>query len=692
MQAYKTDKIRNIVLLSHGGAGKTSLSEAMLFDTNAVNRLGRADDGTTTSDYDPEEIRRRISLSTSVLPVEWQGHKINVLDAPGYADFVGEQRSAVRVADAALIVVCCASGVEVGTEQVWNLTESAGLPRLIFVNKVDRENADFSRTLDQIRATFGTKCVPLYLPIGSEHDFTGIVSVLDSKAYTGSKMQETAVPDDMADAVAAAREQLLESVAETDDDLLSKYLDGETLDDEEVRHALHAGVRAGQVVPVLVGSALQNIGVQSLLDALVLYAPSPAEAKPVTAVNPQTGAEESLTPTAGGPLAALVFKTTADPYVGKLSYFRVYSGTFHRGTEVLNASKGKSERVGDLFVMHGKTQQPVQELVAGDIGAVAKLTDTVTNDTLAGREHPVIIKTIEFPSPLYSVAIHPKTKADVDKLHTALARVVEEDPTLHREIHPDTSEIILSGMGDTHVDVMVERMKRKFGADVTTAVPRISYKETVTAHTKAEYKHKKQTGGHGQYGHVLIEIEPLPRGTGFEFAEKIFGGSIPKNYIPAVEKGVRSALGEGIQGHFPVVDVKVTVYDGSFHAVDSSDMAFQIASSQAFKKGAQSANPVLLEPVMDVTITAPEQFMGAITSDLNSRRARVLGMGSQGGNAVVEAQAPLAEMLRYAIELRSITQGRGTFSMTYSHDEEVPQHLAQKIVDAAKKEQTADHA
>lgn len=689
MQAYKTDKIRNIVLLSHGGAGKTSLAEALLFNSGAINRLGKVDDGSTTSDYDPEEVRRKISLSTSVVPVEWQGHKINVLDAPGYADFIGEQLSAVRVADTALIVVCCASGVEVGTEQVWNMAESAGLPRLVLVNKVDRENADFGRTLDQIRATFGTKCVPLFIPIGSEHDFKGIVSVIDGKAYLGPKMEEGPTPENMAEELANAREFLSESVAETDDDLLNKYIEGETLTDDELRDGLHASVRTGKLVPVLVGSSLQNIGIQSVLDAIVKYAPSPAEAQPIVATNPQTGAEETLTAAENSPLTALVFKTTADPYVGKLSYFRVYSGTLHRGSELWNASKGKPERVGDIFVMRGKTQEAVQELAAGDIGAVAKLTDTVTNDTLSSREHPLVLKSIDFPGPLYSVAIHPKTKADVDKLNNALARVVEEDPTLHREIHPDTSEIILSGMGDTHVDVTVERMRRKFGADVTTAVPRVSYKETVTVHTKAEYKHKKQTGGHGQYGHVLIEIEPLPRGSGFEFAEKIFGGSIPKNYIPAVEKGVRNALGEGIQGHFPVVDVKVTVYDGSFHAVDSSDMAFQIASAQAFKKGAQSAHPVLLEPVMDVVITAPEQFMGAITSDLNSKRARVLGMGSQGGNAVIEAQAPLAEMLRYAIDLRSITQGRGTFTMKYSHDEEVPQHLASKIVEAAKKETEA---
>ncbi|MCX6023592.1 MAG: elongation factor G, partial [Chloroflexi bacterium] len=442
------------------------------------------------------------------------------------------------------------------------------------------------------------------------------------------------------------------------------------------------------IVPVLVGSALQNAGVATLLDALVEFAPSPLEALPIVAVN-AAGAEETLQATEGSPLTALVFKTTADPYVGKLTYFRVFSGVLHSDSHVWNATHGKAERIGQVFVMHGKTQDPTPVLAAGDIGAVAKLADTGTNDTLSSREHALTLAGIEFPAPLYSVAIHPKTKADVDKLHSALVRVVEEDPTLTRAIHPDTSEVILSGMGDTQVDVAVERMKRKFGADVTTAVPRVSYKETITAPTKAEYKHKKQTGGHGQYGHVLIELEPQPRGAGFEFTERIFGGTIPKNYIPAVEKGVRTALNEGIQGHFPVVDVKVTVYDGSFHAVDSSDMAFQIAANQAFKKGAQLAHPVLLEPIMDITITAPEQFLGAISADLNGKRARVQGMNSIAGNAVIEAQTPLAEMLRYAIDLRSITQGRGTFVMTYSHDEEVPQHLAAKIIEQAKKESGA---
>ncbi|MBI4498996.1 MAG: elongation factor G [Chloroflexi bacterium] len=692
MQSYQTESLRNVVLLSHSGAGKTSLAEALLFATGAVSRLGKVDDGTTTSDFDPEEVKRKISISTSLIPVEWKGQKVNLLDAPGYSDFIGELRSAVRVADAAVIVVCAASGVEVGTELAWQLTQEAGLPRLIYVNKMDRENADFGRTMDQLREAFGAQCVAVALPIGSQAGFTGIVDVLSQKAYLGPKLAEAPVPGDLAEALAEAREKLIEAVAETDDDLISKYLEGEELSDEEVRRGLRAATRSGAIVPVLVGSALQNIAAALLLDALIAYAPSPPEREAVVARNVQTDQEERLSPGPAGPLAALVFKTTADPYVGKLNYFRVYSGTIASDSQVWNASKGKPERLGQLYVMRGKTQEPVASLVAGDIGAVAKLQDTGTNDTLSSREHPLVLEGVRFPSPLYGVAVHPKTKADVDKLHSALSRAVEEDPTLHRTLNADTGEIVLSGMGDTHVDVAVERMRRKFGADVTTSVPKVSYKETVTAPTKAEYKHKKQTGGHGQYGHVLIEIEPLPRGSGFEFAERIFGGAIPKNYVPAVEKGVRAALGEGILAHFPVVDVKVTVYDGSYHAVDSSDMSFQIAGNQAFKKGAGQAHPVLLEPVMNVRITAPDQFMGAISSDLNGKRARVLGMTQEGGAAVVEAQVPLAEMLRYAIDLRSITQGRGSFTMEYSHDEEVPQHLAQRIIEQAKKEATAERA
>ena len=689
MKAYKTERLRNIGLFSHGGAGKTSLSEAALIDSGAINRLGRVDDGTTTSDYDPDEISRHISVQLSILPVEWRDTKINVLDTPGYADFVGEVKEAIRVVDSAIIVLDAVSGVEIGTESVWKYADEQNIPRFLFVNKMDRENADFYRFLEQAQERFGKGVTAIQIPIGAQDSFDGVVDLVKMRAYRGTSAEEADIPANLVDRASSLREKLIEAVAETDDDLLNKYLEGEELTAEEIESGLRNGVLSGTIVPVLCGSATANKGIQPLLDAVVMYLPSPLDRGSVKATNSVNGQEVELEPSESAPLAALVFKTTADPYVGRLTYFRVYSGVLHSDTQVWNANKGREERIGQAFVIRGKAQEPIVQLVAGDIGGVAKLQETNTGDTLCSRDKPVVLAPITFPNPAFSAAVEPKTKADLDKLGTTLSRLVEEDPTLHVHKDPDTGETLLSGMGESHVDVAAGKAKRKFGVDVLLSTPKVPYKETIVRSTQAEYKHKKQTGGHGQYGHVFLEFEPLPRGAGFEFGERVVGGVVPKNYIPAVEKGVREAIQEGILAGFPVVDVKVTLYDGSYHPVDSSEMAFKIASIQAFKKGMEQGGPVLLEPIMRYTITVPELYMGDVIGDLNSKRARVLGMDPQDGKSIIHAQAPLAEMLRYATDLRSITQGRGIFTVEFDHYEEVPQHIAQSVIAAAKKEKEA---
>ena len=680
MQQYGLENIRNLVLLSHSGAGKTSLSEAVLFDTGAINRLGRVDDGTTTSDYDPDEIKRKISINLTLLPCQWKETKINIIDTPGYSDFVGEVRAAIRVGEGAIIMVCAASGVEVGTEQVWAYSEEAGLARLIFVNKMDRENASFHRVVDEIRSRFGSRCMPLQLPIGAQSTFEGVVDLLARKSYIGSEMKEGDIPSSLQDEAGSFRSQLVEAVAETDDNLLTKYLDGEELTLEELADGLRRAVVSGKVVPILVGSALRNIGVTLLLDAAYKCLPSPKERQVVIIDESAEGGVRQVEPNEDGSLAALVFKTSADPYVGKLTYFRVYTGVIDSNSQVWNATRGGAERIGQLFLLRGKTQEPVSQLRAGDIGAVAKLNLTSTGDTLCGRDKPIKIASIKFPVPIFSGAVHPKTKADLDKLGAALTRLTEEDPTLEVRRVPDTGETVLSGLGETQLEVAMEKMLRKFGINVQLEMPKVPYKETVTTAAKAEYKHKKQTGGHGQYGHVLLEVEPLPRGSGTEFADRVVGGAIPRNYIPAVEKGVNEAMQEGVLAGYPVVDVKATVYDGSFHPVDSSDICFKIAGAQALKKGLAQAQPILLEPIMNIKVTVPEQFTGDIIGDLNTKRARVLGMNPQDGFNVIEAQVPQAEVLRYAIDLKSITQGRGTFKVEFSHYEQIPLQVTQKII------------
>jgi len=673
MQKYGLDNIRNTVLLSHGGAGKTSVAEAILFTAGAINRLGKVDEGSSTSDYDPDEIKRKISINLSLLPCQWRDIKINLIDTPGYSDFVAEVKAGMRVSEGAIIVLCAASGVEVGTEQVWGYCEEAKLPRLIFINKMDRENADFFKTVEGIQAKFGSKCLPLQLPIGAHTSFQGIVDLLTMKGYTGSPPKEAEIPSELQSQADSFREKLVEAIAEVDDALIEKYLGGEEIGLEELRATLHKAVISGSVVPILAGSALQNVGINWLMDAICDCLPSPKEQK--VAVD-----GDSIEPSEDAPLGALVFKTSADPYVGKLTCFRVYTGLIDSNSHVWNANHNVTERIGQLFTLKGKTQEPVPQVGAGDVGAVAKLNVTGTGDTLCHQDKPTKIAPIIFPEPIFSEAVHPKTKIDVDKMGTALSRLSEEDPTLqvHREL--GTAETILSGMGDTHLSVAAEKIQRKFGVNVELSIPKVPYKETITVPAKAEYKHKKQSGGHGQYGHVRLELEPLPRSSDNEFANRIVGGSIPKNYIPAVEKGVNEAVQEGVLANYPVTGVKTTLYDGSFHPVDSSEICFKIAGAQAFKKGIAQAQPILLEPIMNLKVTVPADLTGDIIGDLNTKRARVLGMNPEGDSNIIEAQVPLAEVQRYTIDLKSMTQGRATYTMEFDHYEEVPAQITQKIV------------
>jgi elongation factor G len=691
MKSYPASRLRNVGLFGHGSSGKTSLSEAMLFNAKVVSRLGRVEEGNTVSDYEPDEIKRRMSINTSLLHLEWKDMKVNLLDTPGYMDFVGEVKSAMRVVDTAILVLDASSGVEIGTETCWAFADEMHMPRMLFVNKMERENANFRRTVDQARSLLSPAVIPIQLPIGEQSSFRGVVDLLSMKAYTFSTKRDGAyevgaIPADLEQWVQEARDLLVEKVAEADDELLSKYIEGEPLTDEEITGGLRLGILKGQVVPALCGSALLNVAIQPLLDTIVELAPSPEAFGEVTATNLLDDREESFPVSPASPLLALVFKTTADPYVGKLTYFRVYSGSLRTDSHVLNPNKGKEERIGQVFYLQGKEQQPTPSIDAGDMGAVAKLQETSTGDTLCSIGRPLVLPGIKFPEPTYAAALYPKTKADLDKMSQALARILEEDPTLRVMRDPNTGETLLYGLGESHVQIAVEKMQRKFGVTLIPQLPKVPYKETIKAKVNAEYKHKKQTGGHGQYGHVFLEIEPLPDEE-FRFEERIVGGVVPKQFIPAVEKGVREAMAEGVLAGYPMTNIKVVLYDGSYHPVDSSEMSFKIAAAQALKKGAAMAKPVILEPIMKLTVTVPDQFTGDIIGDLNAKRGRVLGMAPAGsGKTTIEALVPYAEVRRYATDLRSITQGRGTFHMTFSHYEEVPQHLTNQIIEQAKME------
>ena len=689
MKAYKADAIRNVALIGHGGCGKTSLAEALLFASGAIDRLGKVDEGTTISDYDPDEIKRKISINATLAPCEWQGTKMNVIDTPGYADFMGDVKSALRVVEGAIIVVCAVSGMEVGTETTWDFAESYNVARAFFINKMDRENADFYAVAEALKTRFGTGVVPVQLPIGSQDSFEGVVDLLGMKARIGAGKSATVgeIPADMAEAVSKHRDALIEAAAENDDELITKYLEGEELSDAEIARGLAAGIRSGKTVPVFCGSSSKDIGVSALMDEIVRAFPSPADAEPAKGVNPQTNAEEERKPLDTEPFSALVFKTLADPYVGKLTYFRVYSGVLKSDSHVYNSTKGAEERIGQVYFLKGKNQEATAEVHAGDFAAVAKLAETGTGDTLCDKAKAIKYEAIEFPSPVFTVAIRAKTKVDEDKLGPALARMVEEDPTFQFRREPETGETLISGLGEAHVEIVVDRLKRKFGAEVDVDTPKIPYRETITTGAKAQGKHKKQTGGRGQYGDAYVELEPLERGQGFEFVNKIVGGAIPRQYIPAVEKGVREAMERGLLAGYPVVDIRAKVYDGSFHAVDSSEMAFKMAGILAFHSAATNANAVLLEPIASVEVIVPEEYMGDIIGDLNGKRGRILGMEQiAGGRQRIKALVPQAEMLRYAIDLRSIARGRGRFTTELSHYEQVPAHTAQQIIEQRKKD------
>ena len=672
MPNFPTERIRNIVLLSHSGAGKTILAEAMLHAAKVTNRLGRVEDGTTASDFEPEERKRGGSVSAAVMNVPWNGAKINVIDTPGYADYRGEVVSGVRVADTAVIVVAAQAGVEVGTSQMWNLAERRSLPRVIYISKMDRENADFDGVVANLQERFGRHLVPVCLPVGAESAFSGVVSLLDPNAD---------VPAQVADSVEEARERLVEAVAEIDDDLATKYLEGEEITHDEMIDGVKSGLIEGALIPILAGSPLKEAGVSEFMDFVAEYLPSPAESPPAEARAPGSDEWSALDCDASAPAAALVFKTAADPFVGKISYFRVYGGSVTADSQMLNAARGETERVAQVFEIRGRQQDAVPALAAGDIGAVAKLNSVLTGDTLSARDKPAILRGIDFPAPVYRMAVYPKSKSDVDKMTSSLARIVEEDPSLIVTREPNTNEMLMGGLGDTHLDVALEKMKRKFGVEMILDTPRVPYMETISRRARVEYRHKKQTGGHGQFGHVWIEVEPLPRGSGFEFSDTIVGGVVPREYIPSVEKGVRGALSDGVVAGYPVVDMKATLVDGSFHTVDSSGVSFEIAGSHAATKGLQQANPVLLEPIMKVEITVPDDFTGDIIGDLNGRRGRIQGMIPNGdGTTSVQVEAPQSEMLTYATELRSQTQGQGVFTMDFDHFEEVPSHLVDRVV------------
>ncbi|MEX0710184.1 MAG: elongation factor G [Chloroflexota bacterium] len=678
MKPTSPDRIRNVALISHGGAGKTSLAEAMLFDAGAIARLGSVDSGSATLDHDPDEQKRRQSINLAIGTIEVEGARITIVDTPGYADFQADVVEALAAVDAVIVVVDASAGVEVGTEEVWKLAEERKLPRFIFINKMDRENANYEATLDALKARFGPKIAPVYLPIGTADSFRGYIDVIEQHAnvYESGTPMEVPIPDEMRSGEEARREALVEAAAEASDELMTKYLDGEPFSDAEIEAALHKGTREGSVVPVFVGSALRNIGVRELSTMIAKHIPSAAE---VGARVTTDG--KGIEPDPSGPFVAQVFKTTADPFVGRLTYFRVVGGTLRSQGHLWNASRKQEERIGNILGLLGKDQVNMSQAGPGDIVAVAKLASTQIGDTLVGdRAQSVELPPLRFAAPSLQVSIEPESKADLDKLGQALQRMLEEEPTarVHRE--DGTGETILTAMGDAHVDVLVDRLKRKFGASVRTGSPRVPYRETIRKSTRIDNRFKRQTGGHGQFGHVVIEFEPLPSGSGFEFGNKIVGGVVPKQYIPAVEKGLREAMAEGVLAGYPVVDMSARLVDGSYHTVDSSEMAFKVAASQALKRAFPEASPALLEPILEVEVVVPDAYMGDVMGQITAKRGHVLGMDSSDGMQHLRAQVPQAEMFHYATELRSITQGRGRFVWKLDHYAEVPSIIADKVI------------
>ena len=674
--------LRNVVILGHSGSGKTSLGEAALFHTKATSRLGSITDGNTVSDFEPEEVKRGGSVQTTLVSITENDTKINFLDTPGYDDFLGEVISALRVVEGAVIVVSAPTGVEVGTERAWNMCDGSHLPRMFVVNKMDRENAEFAKNVADIQATFGRQCIPFQVTLGDAHDFNGVVSILDPPDD---------IPADVAEEVATARERLIEAAAENDENLGDRYLNGEEISPEEIITAVRAAVLAGDLVPILATSSVPGpIGIAEFLDITRSFLPSPIDGQHTEVFKGSDVTEYESEP--ASPLAAFVFKTTADPFVGKLSVFRVYQGTIKSNSEVWNSNRERPERIGQLYLPKGKNQENVAEITAGDIGAIGKLIETLTGDTISAKDNPVTFAKIKQPLGFFRMAVSPATKDDLDKMSMALSRIVEEDPTLHFSRDASTSESLVTGLGDAQIEVALEKIKRKFGADLRVKMPRVPYRETITKISKSEYRHKKQSGGHGQFGHVLIRLEPQERNEGFAFTTEITGGKVPKEFIASVEKGVTKALDEGSLAGFPLVDLKAVLYDGSYHDVDSSGMSFEIASIQALKQGLGDAEPVLLEPVVKLMVTVPDAYTGEVISDLNVKRGRILGMSPDNGVTQIEAEVPLAEVQRYAQDLRSVSHGRGTYSLEFDHYDQVPPNLEIKVIAEAKREKLAEAA
>ena len=689
MKDYAVDNIRNIALVGHGSSGKTSLAAAFLFDTGATSRLTKVDKGNTVTDYDPDEIERKISISSAVCFCEWKDHKVNIVDTPGYSNFLWDTKASLRAVDAALVFVCGVAAVEVGTEKVWEMLEEHSLPRMIVINKLDRENANFGRTLDAVQQFFGRQAIPVELPIGEEKNFAGVVDLIEKKAYLfekdeSGKMSEGPVPAAMAEEVDRRSKELIEMVAESDEKLMEKYLEQGELSPDEFRGGLKRAILGHQLFPVFAASGLTNVGAQPLLDGMIAYLPSPVERDGVKAV--VKGQDQAIQPSPDGPFSALVFKTISDPYTGRISLMRIFSGRMNPDGTVTNSSRDTDEKFVGLFFLQGKDQIPAGQAKAGDIAATAKLKVTSTGDSLCAKGAGIAFAPIIFPLPSISFAIEPKTRADEDRISQATHRIIEEDPTVRIERDPDTAQLLISGNGELHVRIITERLRKRYNVDVDLKPPKISYKETIKGKADVQGRHKKQTGGRGQFGDVWIKMEPLARGKDFEFEDKVFGGAIPRNFIPSVEKGVLEARKKGVLAGYPAVDFKVILYDGSYHDVDSSDIAFKIAATKAYKKAMKEAKPTILEPVMSVEIYTPETYMGDIMGNLNGRRGKVQGMEQKGTMRVLKAQVPMSEMLDFEPTLTSITGGRGSFLMEFSHYEEAPSHIQQKIIAEAVKE------
>lgn len=686
MKVYDASGLRNVAIVGHSGAGKTQLTSAMLFDAGMVNRLGQVDDGTTATDYDEEEIARKHTLASSLAFAEWNKHKINIIDTPGMANFLSDARAALRVADLAAVIVDAVAGVEVSTEKVWSVADELEVPRFVVLNRLDRERASLDRSLGSLREVFGRGVVPVQLPLGEEKAFAGIVDLVALKAFTfeasSGKAVESEIPSDLVERAQAAREALIEMVAEADDSLMEKFFETGTLTQEELVGGLRRATLGRKVFPVFCTSATANIGVPALLDGIIAYGPSPAD-RALHAKKDDEGEEVAIKADDTAPYNVFVWKTVADPFAGRITLFRVVAGVLKADTSVRNGTRDVPERLGHLVLMQGKTQVQVPEVRAGDLGAVAKLKETRTSDTLADRG-AAALPPIKFPDPVLSYAIEPRSRGDEEKISTSLHRLEEEDPTIAYSRDEQTHELLLSGQGQLHIEVTVAKLKRRFGVEVNLKLPRIPYRETITASTEAHGRHKKQTGGHGQFGDCKIKVQPLPRGADFEFVDDIFGGAIPRQFIPAVEKGIQDARHRGYLAGYPVVDFRATVFDGQFHAVDSNELSFKMAGRLAFRDAMSRAKPTILEPVMQVEVYAPSDFAGDLMGDLNSRRGRIAGMDTRGASTLIRAQVPMAEMLTYEQTLTSVTSGRGSYNMEFSHYEEVPSHLQAKIIAAAK--------